>query len=122
MLVTGITNKSSTLKEKFEKWAVSFETDDYDGLKSDILRNQLDPNETLINGLKPLHIACILGNHNAVRFLLGYKIDIDSKSFVGKSPLDEALENKNFNCAIEILNKKPKTHIKFRKKSEFQSI
>lgn len=120
MLSKNNNQSTVSLKKKFEKWAHLFDSEDFGVLKSKIQSKELDPNETLINGLKPLHIACIIGNVNAVKFILEYAIETDSVSFIGKTALDEAMDNKNFQCAIEILNKKPKTHIKFKRKSEFQ--
>lgn len=100
------TNSSSV--EIFEEWASLLEENDFDILSNKISHGKLNPHDSLINGLTPLHIACIQGNAKAVKFLLKYGVNVDSESKVGRTPLDEALFYKHFTCVIELMKRQVK--------------
>ena len=91
--------------EIFEDWAILFEEANYTLLNQKISDGILNPHNPLINGLTPLHIACIQGNITALRFLLKYNVDVNVESNIGRTALDEALFYKYFNCVIELMKK-----------------
>ena len=95
--------------EIFEEWAILFEEENYTLLNQKISDGILNPHNPLINGLTPLHIACIQGNITALRFLLKYNVDVNVESNIGRTALDEALFYKHFNCVIELM--KQEVHI-----------
>lgn len=92
----------------FNTWVKLFERNDYKALKSKIRKSQLNPHNSTINGLTPLHIACIQGNINAIKFLLEYDVKIDVKSDMGNTPIDEALFYDYFDCMDILLCKESK--------------
>jgi ankyrin repeat protein len=67
--------------------------------------------------LTPLHIACIHGNVNAVKFLKEYDVDVESKSMLERTPTDEALYYKHFSCVLEMFYKKP--NVEFTNNRQF---
>lgn len=99
--------KSSSI-EIFEEWSSLLEEDKFDIISSKISNGELNPHDSLINGLTPLHIACILGNAKAVKFLLDFDVNVNSESKIGRTPLDEALFYKHFTCVIELMKKQVK--------------
>lgn len=82
----------------FEKWTTLIEDDNTDELSNLISDGELSVNGPIINGLTPLHIACIIGNVKIVRFLISCGADIDAKSMVGRSPIYEAVYYGNIDC------------------------
>jgi ankyrin repeat protein len=74
----------------FNLWVKLFESHDFKTLHLKIRKSELNPYIPTINGLYPLHLACIQGNINAVNFLLEYGVSINVKSNMGKTPIDEA--------------------------------
>ena len=89
----------------FEEWSSLLEEENFDILSKKISDGELNPHDSLINGLTPLHIACIQGNANAVKFILDFGVNVDSESKIGRTPLDEALFYKHFTCVIELMKK-----------------
>lgn len=89
----------------FEEWSSLLEEENFDILSKKISDGELNPHDSLINGLTPLHIACIEGNANAVKFILDFGVNVDSESKIGRTPLDEALFYKHFTCVIELMKK-----------------
>lgn len=100
-----ITTIKSPLVALFEEWSSLLEEENFDILSRKISDGELNPHDSLINGLTPLHIACILGNANAVKFLLDFSVNVNSESKIGRTPLDEALFYKHFSCVIELMKK-----------------
>lgn len=98
-----IKNINSSPISKFEKWSNLLEEENFSTILKEIYEDNLNPHESLINGLTPLHIACIQGNSKGVRFLLDLDVDINSQSDIGRTPLDEAIFYKYSNCIIELL-------------------
>jgi ankyrin repeat protein len=101
--------------EIFEDWAILFEEENYTLLNQKISDGILNPHNPLINGLTPLHIACIQGNITALRFLLKYNVDVNVESNIGRTALDEALFYKYFNCVIELMKKEVRITPQHRK-------
>ena len=101
--------------EIFEDWAILFEEANYTLLNQKISDGILNPHNPLINGLTPLHIACIQGNITALRFLLKYNVDVNVESNIGRTALDEALFYKYFNCVIELMKKEVRITPQHRK-------
>ena len=101
--------------EIFEDWAILFEEANYTLLNQKISNGILNPHNPLINGLTPLHIACIQGNITALRFLLKYNVDVNVESNIGRTALDEALFYKYFNCVIELMKKEVRITPQHRK-------
>ena len=99
--------KSSSV-EIFEEWSSLLEEKKFDIISDKISDRKLNPHDSLINGLTPLHIACIQGNAKAVKFLLDFGVNVDSESKVGRTPLDEALFYKHFTCVIELMKRQVK--------------
>ena len=89
----------------FEEWSSLLEEENFDILSKKISDGELNPHDSLINGLTPLHIACIQGNANVVKFILDFGVNVDSESKIGRTPLDEALFYKHFTCVIELMKK-----------------
>lgn len=56
------------------------------------------------DGLRPLHIACLWGREKIVKMLLDHGASIDLKSAENLTPIDYAIQEKNFNV-IEIIQK-----------------
>lgn len=100
-----ITTIKSPLVALFEEWSSLLEEENFDILSRKISDGELNPHDSLINGLTPLHIACILGNAKAVKFLLDFSVNVNSESKIGRTPLDEALFYKHFSCVIELMKK-----------------
>ena len=90
--------KTQSSVDVFNMWVKSFESNDFKTLESKIRKSIISPSESTINGLTPLHIACIQGNTDAVKFLLNYDIEVNVKSDVGKTPIDEALLYNYVDC------------------------
>ncbi|KAJ3695232.1 hypothetical protein LUZ60_000609 [Juncus effusus] len=63
-----------------------------DALLYQLLRRNLDPNESDSDGRTPLHIAAAKGNEQAVRYLLEFGADPNSQDSEGKVPLWEAMK------------------------------
>lgn len=108
--------QSKSLLQRFECWAYNLENGDLKKLKEMIYDGFLDPNESLINGLTPLHIACIQGSLNGTKFLLNFGVDFDALSLSERTPIDEALLYKHFDCAIEIMIHKENHNSDFENK------
>lgn len=89
----------------FEEWSSLLEEENFDIISKKISDGELNPHDSLINGLTPLHIACIQGNAKAVKFILDFGVNVDSESKIGRTPLDEALFYKHFTCVIELMKK-----------------
>lgn len=103
--IIPIKSSSITL---FEEWSSMLEEENFEMLLNRIHDGELNPDELLINGLTPLHIACIQGNSRSVRFLLDLGVDVNPESNMGRTPLDEALFYKHFKCVIELMKNKVK--------------
>ena len=93
--------KSSTAL--FEKWVELIENNKFSEIIRKVKSGNLNPNNEIINGLTPLHIACIQGNVEAVKLFIEFGVDIDVKSKVGRTPLHEAMFYGNSECVRELL-------------------
>lgn len=100
--------------ETFEEWVDLLENKSFEEIDRKIGNNLLDVNSILINGLTPLHIACIQGNYEAVTYLLKNKANRNIKSDIGRIPLDEAIFYGHKKCisALLIKNKAKLRHVK----------
>lgn len=96
--------------EIFEEWVDLLDTKSFEKIDSKIQRGELNPHAILINGLTPLHIACIEGNSEGVKYLLDYNVNIHVKSRVGRTPLQEAVYYGHKKCII--LLSKPKQKLR----------
>lgn len=90
--------------EIFEEWVDLLDTKSFEKIDSKIQKGELNPHASLINGLTPLHIACIEGNAEGVKYLLNLNVDIHVKSKVGRTALQEAVYYGHKKC-ITLLSK-----------------
>lgn len=93
--------KSST--KVFELWAELIEMENFVEIKSRIKSGELNPFVETINGLTPLHLACIQGSSRAVKFLIGLGVDINATSKIGRTPLQECIFYGHVHCIDELL-------------------
>lgn len=110
--------KNQSSVDIFNLWVRLFESNDFKTLESKICKSKISPNEPTINGLTPLHIACIQGNTDAVEFLLNYDIEVNVKSDMGTTPIDEALFYNYIDCMDILLEYESK---KFSHLAEYQN-
>ena len=88
----------------FKLWVELFDSNSFELLRFKIRFFELNPHSKIINGLTPLHIACIQGNKEAIKFLLQYNVDINAKSDRGRTPIEEALTYDYKDCASLLLD------------------
>jgi len=93
--------KSST--KVFELWAELIEMENFVEIKSRIKSGELNPFVETINGLTPLHLACIQGSLNAVKFLVKLGVDINATSKIGRTPVQECIFHGHVDCMDELL-------------------
>ena len=90
--------------EIFEEWVDLLDNKSFEKIDSKIQKGDLNPHASIINGLTPLHIACIEGNQEGVKYLLNLNVNIHVKSKIGRTPLQEAVFYGHKNC-ITLLSK-----------------
>ena len=95
--------KSST--KVFELWAELIEMENFVEIKSRIKSGELNPFVETINGLTPLHLACIQGSLNAVKFLVRLGVNINSTSKIGRTPVQECIFYGHDDCMDELLKR-----------------
>lgn len=95
--------KSST--EIFELWAGLIETDNLVEMKSRIKSGELNPFIETINGLTPMHLACIQGSLKTVKFLAELGVDINATSKLGRTPVQECIFHGHVDCMDELLKR-----------------
>lgn len=93
--------KSST--KLFELWAELIEENNIAEIKSRIKSGELNPFNEILNGLTPLHMACIQDNSAIVKFLMSLGVDANYKSKLGRTPIQEALYYGHSDCLNALL-------------------
>ncbi len=101
----NVSNGSKSLVEVFEIWVDLLDNKYFEKIDDKIQSGELNPNVSLINGLTPLHIACIEGNIEGIRYLLNLNVDIYALSKMGKTPLQEAVFYGHKDC-INLLSQR----------------
>lgn len=93
--------KSST--KVFELWAELIEMENFVEMNARIKSGELNPFRETINGLTPLHLACIQGSLKSVKFLVRLGVDINAISKMGRTPVQECIFHGHVDCMDELL-------------------
>ncbi len=106
--LTVVKTKPSRIIDLFQKWDDLLENESFDEITHNIKKGNLNTNSKLVNGLTPLHIACIQGNFKGVKFLLKNKANPNTTSNYGRTPLQEAIFYGHKECINILLSKSGK--------------
>ena len=98
-------NSEESSTKLFELWTELIEENNIAEIKSRIKSGKLNPFNEVLNGLTPLHMACIQGSSAIVKFLMSLGVDANYKSKLGRTPIQEALYYGHVDCLNALLER-----------------